>query len=510
MAEQILFLEPGDNFVSIRDRLLRAEADRLLLVLPVTEEPVRDRLGLILLQRQARRQGMELGLVTTNPSLVAEARDLGLPVFPTVEIGQNRQWRWPWRPLAQVRGAAGRPRRPDAGDLREMHRRSRPQPAWLGRLGRLGGIVIFVFVLMAIAVSVVYILPGATVRLYPATRDLNTTLVVTGDPALEEADYEAGQVPARLIRVEVSWRGSAATTGFTDVPDAPATGMVVFVNQQTEPVRVPVGTVVRTSSGTTIRFRTTRAAEVPGAVGATAEAPILAVDSGPWGNVEANLINQIEGALSLQLNVRNLAPTTGGGIRQVKSVTQADMDRLRGQVLQQIFQLAKAEMSNWMAPSEFLAEESLSLFLVTQEDYSRYEGERADSVELNMTALIQAFVVDENDAFGVVYTALAAETPPGYRLLPAGIVPRRGEVLAVDEEGRVTILMQGQARIAAEIDEGRIIERIRGMDLVEAQDWILQNVSVQGAPAIDIWPDWFGRIPYLPIRISTQVVETPG
>lgn len=507
MAEQIITLEPEDDHISIRDRLARVDAERVLVVLPVSDEPVRDRLGLTLLQRQAGRLGLELGLVTTNTVIAAEARDLGIPVFPSVEIGQSRQWRWPWRP--STRGEpVQRPRPPDPGDLNEVYRRSRPQPGWQLWVSRFWGIVIFVFVLVVIAISVVYILPSGTVVLYPDTRDLSTTMMVVGDPALDEADYAAGRVPARLLRVEVSWRGSAATTGTTDIPDAPATGTVVFVNQGAVPVAVPVGTVVRTSTGTTIRFRTTRPVDVPGAIGATAEAPVVAMDPGPWGNVDANLINQIEGALALQLNVRNLEPTSGGGIRQAKAVTQADLDRLRGQVVQQLFQLAKAEMANWMTESEFLAEESLSLFMVMEEDYSRYVGERADSVELEMTALIQGFVVDDSEGYGVVYTALAAETPAGYRLLPEEIVPRRGEVLGVDEDGRVSFLMQGQARIAADIDLGTITDRIRGQKVELAQDWITREVPIQGTPVIQIWPDWFGRLPYLTIRISVRV-ETP-
>ena len=477
------------------------------MVLPVVDEPVHDRLGLILLQRQATRLQIELGLVTTNPLLVAEARGLGIPVFPSVEVGRSQKWRWPWRPSPAQR-AVQQPQLPDAGDLREMHRRSRPRPEWMHWIGRFWGIIIFVLVLTVIAVSVIYILPGATVVLHPNVQELTTTMMVVGDPAIENADYQAGLVPARLLRVEVNWRGSAATTGATDIPDAPSTGTVVFVNQQAEPVNVPAGTIVRTSAGTTIRFRTTRSAEVPGAVGATAEAPIAAIDSGPWGNVESNLINKIDGALALQLNVRNLSPTIGGGIRQVKAVTEADMDRLRGQVLQQLFQLSKAEMANWMTESEFLAEESLSLYMVMEEDFSRYVGEQADSIELKMTALIQGLVVDDSEGYGVVYTALAAKTPAGYRLLPERIVPRRGEVLGVDEDGKVSFLMQGQARIAAEIDQGTISKEISGQRTETAIEWIAEQVPVDGEPVIRVWPDWFGRLPYLTIRINT-IIETP-
>jgi hypothetical protein len=235
---------------------------------------------------------------------------------------------------------------------------------------------------------------------------------------------------------------------------------------------------------------------------------MVALDAGPLGNVDANMINQIEGALALQLRVRNLSPTSGGGIRQDKAVTQADLDRLQGQVLQQLFQLAKAEMGNWMSESEFLAEESLALFLVTNEDYSRYVGERADSVELEMTALIQSYAVDGGEGYGIVYTALAAETPPGYRLLPDGISLRRGEVLGVDDDGRVTFLMQGQATVAADIDRSHIVQVIRGQRIAWAASWIALAIPIQGEPAIHVWPLWFGRLPYLPIRITVRV-ETP-
>lgn len=504
MTKQIVVLEPEDDRVSIRDRLDRVDAESVLIVLPAINEPIRDRLGLTLIQRQASRLGFEVALVTTNPGIAAEARDLGIPVFPSAEIGETSEWRWPWRPGGRREPTAAPPG-PDPEDLTEMHRRSRPRPAWQEWLGRFWGIVIFVFVMVALAVGAAYVVPSAVVVLRPDTRELSTTMMVVGDPELETADYAGARVPSRLLRVEVGWRGSAATTGTTDIPDAPATGTVVFVNQQVTPVTVPVGTVVRTSTGATIRFRTTGPVDVPGAIGATAEAPIVAADPGPLGNVDANLINQIDGALALRLNVRNLDPTTGGGIRQTKAVTQADLDRLRGQVTQQLFQLAKAEMPNWMTPSEFLAEGSLSLYMVMEEDYSRYVGERADSVDLEMSALVQGFVVDDSEGYGVVYTVLADETPLGYRLLPEDIVPRRGEVLGVDEEGRVTFLMQGQARIAAEIDQGLITERIRGQRLEAARAWIARNVPIQGEPAIEVWPAWFGRLPYLAIRISVRV-----
>ncbi|MBN1314570.1 MAG: baseplate J/gp47 family protein [Anaerolineales bacterium] len=508
MIEEIITLTSEDELSYIRDRLAHVDADRVLLVLPTNNEPVNDRLSMMLVQRQAIRQNIELGLVTTNPGIMAEALHLGIPVFPSVEIGQSRTWRWPWKKQKEpspVTPSAP----PDSGDLKEMLRRTRPQPIWQSRLIRLAGVFIFVFVLVSLVISAIYIVPGATVIIHPITKDLNVTTLAVADPTVEESNYAQGIIPARVIRVEVSWTGSSATTGSTDVPDAAGTGTVYFINQQSkEPITVPAGTVVRTSAGTTVRFRTIKSVEVPGVASATAEAPIVAIDSGPMGNVDANMINQIEGALALQLQVRNLSPTTSGGVRQVKAVTQADLDRLRGQVLQQLFQLAKADMANWMTATEFLAEESLSLFLIQEEDYNRYVGEKADSVELEMTALIQGYAVDSSEGYGIVYTQLAAETPEGFQLIPESISkPRLGEIIQVNGDGQITFLMQGSARVAAIVNQNIIAEQLHGQKISDAIAWINKEIPVETAPTIDVWPNWFGRLPYLTVRINT-LVET--
>ena len=71
-----------------------------------------------------------------------------------------------------------------------------------------------------------------------------------------------------------------------------------------------------------------------------------------------------------------------------------------------------------------------------------------------------------------------------------------------------TFLMQGQARIAAEIDQGAILEKIRGQKIDAAAEWIVKEVPIQGEPVILVWPNWFGRLPYLSIRINA-LVETP-
>ena len=68
--------------------------------------------------------------------------------------------------------------------------------------------------------------------------------------------------------------------------------------------------------------------------------------------------------------------------------------------------------------------------------------------------------------------------------------------------------MQGQATVAADINRSHIVQVIRGQRIAWAASWIALAIPIQGEPAIDVWPLWFGRLPYLPIRITVRV-ETP-
>ncbi|HID10876.1 MAG TPA: hypothetical protein EYP17_06205, partial [Candidatus Latescibacteria bacterium] len=141
-----------------------------------------------------------------------------------------------------------------------------------------------------------------------ANERVDATVQVEADPEVETLNYQTGQIPARAVQAQVGGTARIPVTGTKDAPDEPARGMVFFINNINQPVTVPKGTVVATSAGMTIRFTTVEEVTVPGTVGAVAEAEVVAVDPGPSGNVGANLINMIEGPLSLQVKVTNPEP----------------------------------------------------------------------------------------------------------------------------------------------------------------------------------------------------------
>jgi hypothetical protein len=118
-------------------------------------------------------------------------------------------------------------------------------------------------------------------------------------------------------------------TGKQLVPDGHASGAIALANPLDGVVHVPAGTVVDAQNGA--RFATVQDVDVPGAVhsfsGTTngqASVAVQAVLAGPASNVADHTITAIEGRLAGALLVTNPAPMTGGTMRTVYSLTQAD------------------------------------------------------------------------------------------------------------------------------------------------------------------------------------------
>jgi hypothetical protein len=232
---------------------------------------------------------------------------------------------------------------------------------------------------------------------------------------------------------------------------------------------------------------------------------VVAIKPGIEGNVRANRINRIEGPLAFQLEVRNLEATAGGGGRLENAVTESDVERLRSHVMQQLQVRALADMENQLAENEFLARDSLRVVRVIQETYSHFEEEQTDNLVLDIRAELQATAVDETKAIGLAYEELAAGVEGGYELIPESLHFEGGQVEGVDGQGRVTFEMYGEGMTAANLVMDEILADIAGQKVGVAATYMYENLPLQDYPSVHVWPGWFGRLPFLPVRMQTQI-----
>jgi len=459
---------------------------------------------LTLIQRRAALAGIELALVTGDGLVRAQAREVGLPVFDSIEAGQRRK-RWPSprdeeEPLTQ--------RRSEEAWKAAAQRGPRQVFANRFRLVRLGLAWLIFFAVMAIfVVSAVLVVPSTRITLIPSSQAVVVQLNAVIDPNIQTVDYVRSRIPATAVYAEIEGNAQIATSGQKDIPSSRATGKVVFINQFGQPIRIPSGTAVRTSAFVTaIRFVTMDDVEVPGVFGAQVEAPIEAVDVGVGGNVAANLINEVEGVAALAVRVSNPQPTSGGGVRQVPAVTQADRDRLRAALLEQLQQRALAQLQSQLGEQEYIPPESLAVAEVLDETFDRFVGEEAPSLGLQMRVRVTALKVGMQDANALVYAAMAAKTPPGHELIPNGLSFQRQETLVpADSHGNLTLVMRGSGFASARLDVGAVRKAVTGKSMQAAEAYLSQALPLQSDPQVEVWPGWFGRMPYLSFRIAIEV-----
>lgn len=507
MKEQILVLDPHDDYYSARDKMGWVQTQRVVLVWPPrgnrrTPPPLARPLDLVLLHRHAHRLGAQLALVTKDEMIRENAAALGLAAFDSLEATRRMRWR---SRVPKVRPPR-RHARPDTDAIRRRlyaRRRATLPP----RLALALRILVFAVGLMALFALLFAVVPSATITLTPAAQPIAATVDVIADPNLQSS-ISHHTIPARAVRVEVQGAQLIATTGMIDVPDARAQGTVIFSNIAGTPALIPQGTSVRTSTGTGVRFVTQRAVNIEGRIGATVEVPIEAVERGVAGNVAAGLINAIDGPLGTQLAVTNPAPTAGGTTQRRAAVAEADRAKLRALLLAQLQVTVAEAVAAQLQPGEFLVSQTLTVTNVLAETFDHSVGEAADALGLTLRVAASGLAIDENAARTVAEAALQAQLPPGATLSAESLRFERDPALTLDDAGRVRFTMRAEGSYLPRLDRetARALARSRRLD--DAARALQAAFPLSAAPQITLSPVWLAQwYPYLPwVSLRIEVI----
>ncbi|MGQ0600777.1 MAG: baseplate J/gp47 family protein [Anaerolineales bacterium] len=509
MKEQILHLDPHDDYVSARDKMGWVQTQRVLLVWPQRAPsngtpPLQRRLDLVLLHRHAHRLGAQLALVTRDEAVRDNAAELGLPVFESVEATRTMRWR---ARVPRIRPTR-RNRRPDTAPIREWMRTERTPTLRSLPNGVVFGLRLIVFLIGLLALfGLLYTLvPSASIALTLAPQPIATTVEVIADPAI--STLQASVIPARRVRVEVQNTQLLPTTGSVEVPGERAAGTVIFNNIAGTAALIPQGTSVRTGN-TNARFTTQQAVNIEGRIGATVQVEIQAVDKGLTGNVPANAINTIDGPLGTQLAVVNAQPTTGGNVERRAAVTAADREALQTKTLTQLQQSSLAAIEAQLQPGEFVVSETVTVTQVLAEDFDPALGEASDTISLTLRIAATGTAVSEAQVRAVAVTALEASLPSGAALVADTVRVTRSPAFSVDEAGRIRFTVNAEASALPAIDRERVRAAVSGLSLTEAATRLQSTLPLAAPPEIVLRPawlaQWYAVLPWLPLRIDLTV-----
>ncbi|MBC7222707.1 MAG: baseplate J/gp47 family protein [Anaerolineae bacterium] len=500
--DEVIYLEPDDDIITIRDRLEWTDGKRVLVVLPRGSQALASPIAIKLLRRHAESLSKEVAIVARDGETRRLAQAEGIPAFRRVpkrwwRLGRGTQWLR--RQESRLQRPPGFPSADNVG--RDL----------VSRWAQLAAFLLLLVLLGALVATLVVVVPVARITLTPRLTPVEVEVPLVADVEATEPNPDEGVVPAREVKARLESVGEIPTSSRHDAPDLPARGKVIFANLTPEDVVVPMGTVVRTSTGTTVRFTTVQTVTVPGPVGGKAEAEIVALNPGPVGNVDKNLINRVEGGLSLRVTVTNEEPTSGGTMKQVGLVTYADKERLRNSVLQQLRQEGLQRLQGLLEPSEFLLAETLDLTVLDEVYDPPLVEVESETLRVVMRAEARALAVAEQAANEMTLHALEAAVEGRGQLLPQRVTFTRGSQVTVDESRqRAAFTMQGRGVTVPEMDLDAVRRAVAGLPLEEARAWMQANLPLAEPPRVTLVPNWLGRIPWLTFRIHLFVEVQEG
>jgi hypothetical protein len=494
MKTQIIQLERHDDIISARDKITWGKSARILLVWPRGERLLTRKFDLILLQRHAANIGGELGLVTHDAEVLANAHELGVPVFSSIAQAQRQRWLRERRYHAIEREAKPRI------DLRALGEEVRATPLrWLGNTWTRAGI--FLAGVMAVLVLMAFLLPSAQIRLVPKAINQRVRIAITTGANIQRLDV-SGKLPAQLHTVVVEGQDSLATSGTQLVPSNPASGIVVFTNLTDQALEVPIGTVVLAGGDPAMRFATTEDIEIKSGSGQEAAAPATALLPGSAGNLPAGAIQAIEGSLGLSAKVTNPQATTGGQDQSSPAPSTDDRNRLQERLLANLRKTAASEIAASLNPGDLFLENSLTMDKILADSSDPIQNQPADKLTEKMQVQFSGQAVLGEDLSALADLSLNAGLPKGYHAVKNSLDIQMIGIPTQDAQGNYNIVVQAQRKIDPDISEASVVSAVLGLTPQEAGSRLRQAYALAGAPEIRLTPTWWPWMPFLSFRIA--------
>ena len=501
MKTQIIQLNKNDDYISVRDKMSWTQTRRILLVWPVSRQVLFRRLELNLVKRHANRLGAQLAFVTHDSGVRYIAKQIGIPVFNNLRQAQHAHWRTDKEENIV-------PRNDDMRHYIEtMRKLIHPgSEVWLEHPAI--RVTCFVLSVLALFILGIFILPAAEIVLTPQEENQSMTISVSADPSLTTVKLSTGGLPTYTQEVIVEGREIVSTTGSITIPDQVAIGGLHFTNISDRKIIIPQGTIVSTLGSDPIRFIISSIDEVTINPGDSAVLSARSIGPGTSGNLPPNTLVATEGELGPDITVTNPYATHGGTDAAVPAPTNQDIRLLREQLVDKLELAAMVELKNMIPADDMLITPTLKIIEVIAETASPLAGEPGNQLSLSMRLRFQSQSVTGEDIRALVKPILDANTPTGFSSDESTILVSWLTSPSLGKDGNVNWSISAQRKLQADIAVDQAIHLINGLPIHQAIDRLNGLFPLAAQAQIMLVPEWWPRLPLLPMRIQVIQAES--
>jgi hypothetical protein len=206
----------------------------------------------------------------------------------------------------------------------------------------------------------------------------------------------------------------------------------------------------------------------------------------------------------LLITVTNAEPATGGSDRMTDAATEADLARLREDLLTELETQALKEMEATLTTSDQIFSDTLKVEQILDEIYEPPLGQPGREVVLSMQVEFTASYASGEDLTELASTVLNASLPEGFVATQA---PLEFEPLTphlTDKDGITRWSVCISRQIERQLDVGKIIPLVQGRNMALATTHLKDNLDLTDAPEIRLTPDWWPWLPLIPFNINVE------
>ncbi|HEY2599709.1 MAG TPA: baseplate J/gp47 family protein [Candidatus Dormibacteraeota bacterium] len=499
MAANPIYVETEEEIPELVERLRRYDGKDTMLVLPIRSRIGQSRFNFQLLRNYAAGMGKRVTVVCDDPAVQKMASESGFAVFgavgaqgegipsaPETELPVPHWWQ---RDRDEASTHIG-----IAAPTRLITRRATEL--------RPGRFVLYVaaaiLLAMGLFATVVYV-PSASVTLLASAQPFSQKAV--------EIQAQPGKPPIRVRPVTITRSVSQGfkTTGSIRVLLAPATGQVVYTNNENPPhcpgqycgspgLILSPGQRLMNTNG--IEFaQSSRGVLVPW--NGSALSNVIATTRGAAGNVGSNTITTIENN-SHDISVTNPQATGGGADAQnTPTETVADFDAARAVLEQELRQSIAQQIAAAKKGGETLSD--TLIYAAPQFSTDHQPGDKVAAFNATMSLQGEGDFYVDADVHKAFQNYLAQRIPNNQQLLTDAPVQVDYRILSATKGGLLVFVGDAAAFVAPKLDMDKIRAQIVGRPLAQARFYLqglnVRSVSIKEQPlALPLMPLLAGRI----------------
>lgn len=353
------------------------------------------------------------------------------------------------------------------------------------------GAALVIFLIWALVFA-----PHAKITISAQTIAVNVDRTLTLDPKAANSDTGKLALKPNVQTLKKSVATTFTATGQKDVGNK-ASGTATLSNgYDSSGIQVPQGTVLVASDGK--KFTTNNTVTVPGATvsgggikSGTVKVGITAAESGDSYNM-ASQSYQVQGYPNLGANSD---ATTGGTTQIATIVTQEDVDKAKGQLVQPDTSGAKNELKKQFQGDYIIIEESFTSDQ-GQPSVEPAVGQPAQQAKISVETTYNYVALSREDvkkvAGDVVNAAL--EGKDNQQMYSLGDNNVAFQVFQKNENGTYSARLISTGFIGPKIDTNKLAQQITGKRFGEIQTLVNQIPGVQKVD-IQLSPFWVNTAP---------------